>query len=69
MREGLSGAREDPFEHQWVITEEYGWRSFADGEAELTKWVVDRAWTTGDGPGTISDAAVLWLRELSLIHI
>jgi len=30
---------------------------------ELTKWVEDRAWTTGDGPGTISDAAVLWLRE------
>ncbi len=51
------------FEHQWVIAEEYGWRSFADVEAELTKWVEDRAWTTGDGPGAISDAAVLWLRE------
>jgi hypothetical protein len=51
------------FEHQWVIAEEYGWRSFADVEAELTTWVEDRAWTTGDGPGTISDAAVLWLRE------
>ncbi|MEO7836436.1 MAG: DUF4158 domain-containing protein, partial [Acidimicrobiales bacterium] len=51
------------FEHQWVIAEEYGWRSFADVEAELTRWVEDRAWTTGEGPGSISDAAVLWLRE------
>jgi len=51
------------FEHEWVMAEAYGWRSFADGEAELAGWVEDRAWTTGDGPETLSDAAVVWLRE------
>jgi hypothetical protein len=51
------------FEHQWVIADEYGWRDFADGESELTHWVDDRAWITGDGPKTIFDAAVLWLRR------
>ncbi|MDP8901137.1 MAG: DUF4158 domain-containing protein [Actinomycetota bacterium] len=55
------------FEHQWVIAEEYGWRSFANAEDELAGWVADRAWTTGDGPTTIQDAATVWLRERQVL--
>ena len=51
------------FEHQWEIAREYGWRDFAEVEEELIRWVDDRAWITGDGPRTLFDAAVGWLRE------
>jgi hypothetical protein len=50
-------------EHQWEIAREYGLTDFAAAEPELARWVDDRAWTTGDGPKTIFDGAVLWLRE------
>ncbi len=55
------------FEHQWEIAREYGWRSFADVEDELTRWVDDRAWTTGEGPGALFDASVAWLRERKVL--
>jgi hypothetical protein len=32
-------------------------------EDELGVWVEGRAWTTGDGPKALFDAAVCWLRE------
>ena len=51
------------FEHQWGIVEAGQWRDFGQAEAELTQWVDDRAWTTGDGPKAIFDGAVGWLRE------
>lgn len=51
------------FEHQWGIAREYGWRSFADVEEELARWIDDRAWTTGEGPQTLFDTSVAWLRE------
>lgn len=41
-------------EHQWEIARVYGYRDFASAEAELAKWVEDRAWTTGEGPGPSS---------------
>ncbi|GEB48648.1 MULTISPECIES: Tn3 family transposase [Streptomyces] len=36
---------------------------FAEREAELRSWVDARAWTTGEGPKALFDAAVSWLRE------
>src|SRR5205807_1369570 len=42
---------------------DYGWQDFAEVAEELTRWVDDRAWITGDGPRTLFDAAVGWLRE------
>lgn len=50
-------------EHQWEISGEYGYRDFPAVEAELVKWVDDRAWNTGDGPKALFDGAVVWLRE------
>jgi hypothetical protein len=50
------------FEHQWEIARADGWQDFAAAEEELTRWVDDRAWTTGDGPGTLFGASVGWLR-------
>lgn len=32
-------------------------------EDELGEWIEARAWTTGDGPKALFDAAVVWLRE------
>jgi TnpA family transposase len=55
--------KKTPLEHQWELAREDGWRAFADAEEELTRWADDRAWTTGDGPKTIFDAAVAWLRK------
>lgn len=36
---------------------------FAEAEAELRVWMDARAWTTGEGPKALFDAAVGWLRE------
>ena len=55
------------FEHQSEIAREYGWRAFADVENELARWVNDRAWTTGEGPQTLFEASVAWLRERKVL--
>lgn len=55
------------FEHQWGIIREYRWQDFTTVQAELTRWVDDRAWTTGDGPKAIFDGAVGWLRERQVL--
>ncbi|MCX4663981.1 DUF4158 domain-containing protein [Streptomyces uncialis] len=39
------------------------YREFAEAEAELRAWVDARAWTTGEGPKALFDAAAGWLRE------
>lgn len=39
------------------------YQEFAGAEAELRVWVDARAWTTGEGPKALFDAAVGWLRE------
>ncbi len=39
------------------------YREFAEAEPELRAWVDARAWTTGEGPKALFDAAVGWLRE------
>lgn len=51
------------FEHQAEIMNVFGYRSFATAEAELTAWVADRSWTSGDGPTVLFDDAVGWLRS------
>ncbi|WP_326969038.1 Tn3 family transposase [Arthrobacter sp. CG_A4] len=50
-------------EHQWEIAREFGYRDFPAVEAELVRWVDDRAWNTGDGPKALFEGAVVWLRE------
>lgn len=58
------GAREKTrFEHMWELRAELGYQDFATAEIELRSWVDARAWTTGDGPKALFDAAVGWLRE------
>ncbi|MEE1767051.1 DUF4158 domain-containing protein [Streptomyces sp. JV185] len=39
------------------------YREFTEAEPELRAWVDARAWTTGEGPKALFDAAVGWLRE------
>ncbi len=60
---GYVERRSTRFEHAAEIAQERGYRDFASIEVELRRWVGDLAWTTGDGPRLIFDAAVGWLRE------
>jgi len=50
-------------EHQWDISQVYGYVGFASSQQTLVAWLGDRAWTTGDGPKALFFAAVGWLRE------
>jgi TnpA family transposase len=61
------GREKTRFEHQWEIAREDDWRDFADAEDELVRWIDDRAWITGDGPRTLFDAAVGWMRERQVL--
>ena len=54
-------------EHQWEIRRAEVWREFSDVEGELGEWIEARAWTTGDGPKALFDAAVGWLRERKVL--
>lgn len=49
--------------HAREIQQDGGWRNFAEVKDELVVWLDARAWTTGDGPKALFDAAVGWLRE------
>jgi len=51
------------FEHQAEIAAVDSWLDFAAAQEDLTAWIGDRAWTTGDGPTALFDAAVAWLRQ------
>ncbi|MCX5317890.1 DUF4158 domain-containing protein [Streptomyces sp. NBC_00154] len=51
------------FEHMWELRKLLEYTEFADAEAELRGWVDARAWTTGEGPKALFDAATGWLRE------
>lgn len=50
-------------EHAWEIQQVYGLKPFGEMESELTSWIVDQAWMTGDGPKAIFGDAVTWLRK------
>lgn len=49
--------------HAREIQEAGGWRDFAEVREKLAGWLDARAWTTGDGPKALFDAAAGWLRE------
>ena len=49
-------------EHAWEIQREYSLTPFVEVETELTTWIADQAWMTGDGPKAIFSGAVAWLR-------
>ena len=49
-------------EHAWEIQREYGLTPFAEVEPELTAWIADQAWMTGEGPKSLLSGAVAWLR-------
>ncbi|MFD4190516.1 Tn3 family transposase [Amycolatopsis thermoflava] len=51
------------FEHVWELRQTGGWREFSIVEGEIGEWIEARAWTTGDGPKALFDAAVGCLRE------
>ncbi|HWD08492.1 MAG TPA: DUF4158 domain-containing protein [Actinomycetota bacterium] len=61
------GREQTRFEHQWEIAREDDWRDFADAEDELVRWIDDRAWIAGDGPRTLFEAAVSWMRERQVL--
>ncbi len=44
--------------HVREIRQADGWREFTEVEAELGEWIEGQAWTTGDGPKVLFDAAV-----------
>lgn len=45
-------------DHAREIREADGWHDFGGFADELSEWVEGRAWTTGDGPKALFDAAV-----------
>ena len=51
-------------DHAAEITAAYGYVDFveAEAEAELARWIDDRAWTTGEGPTALFGGSVRWLR-------
>ena len=55
---GYLARRSTRSEHAAEISAGYGYRDFADVEAELVRWLDDRAWTTGDGPTALFEGAV-----------
>lgn len=58
------GERENTrLEHVRELRRELEYKEFAEAEAGLRTWVDARAWTTGEGPKALFDAAVGQLRE------
>jgi Domain of unknown function (DUF4158) len=53
------------YEHAWEIRRVYGYRDFADPDAQsaLREFAETRAWTRPEGPRVRFDQAVAWLRE------
>lgn len=49
------------YEHAWEIRDEYGYRDFAAGEAELREFLAARVWSSLEGPRALFDRAVVWL--------
>jgi hypothetical protein len=61
--DGYLDRRATRFEHAAEIVAAHGYRDFAGAQAELVRWLGDRAWTTGEGPTALLDGSVRWLRE------
>jgi hypothetical protein len=56
--DGYLDRRATRFEHAAEIVAAYGYRDFGGAEADLVRWLGDRAWTTGEGPTALLDGAV-----------
>jgi uncharacterized protein DUF4158 len=59
--------RTTPFDHREEIKAAHGLREFLDAEAEFARWARARAWNTGDGPKTIFNDGVQWLRANAVL--
>jgi hypothetical protein len=59
--------RSTRFEHADQIMGTLGYADFATVEQELTSWIDDRAWTSGDGPTALATGAVSWLRDRKVV--
>jgi hypothetical protein len=59
--------RTTPFDHREEIKAAYGLREFLDAEAEFAQWARARAWNTGDGPKTIFNDGMRWLRANAVL--
>lgn len=58
------GERENTrLDHARELRRVLEYTEFAEVEAELRVWVDAQAWTTGEGPKALFDAAAGWLRE------
>jgi len=53
------------YEHAWEITERYGYRSFEElsAEAEFGRFLEGRSWTHAEGPVSLFEQSVGWLRR------
>lgn len=61
------GREKTRLEHQWEITEHFGYVAFSAIEAELSEWLDARAWTSGEGPKALFTATIAWLRARSVL--
>ncbi|MEE1736170.1 DUF4158 domain-containing protein [Streptomyces sp. BE147] len=62
------GARENTrLDHVRELRRLPEYREFAEVEPEPRTWVDARAWSTGEGPKALFDAAVGWLRERRML--
>jgi hypothetical protein len=54
-----------PYEHAWDIRRRYGYRQFEDPDAseDFARFLDGRAWTQAEGPVTLFEHAVGWLRR------
>jgi hypothetical protein len=55
------------WEHRREICRVDGWREFASVREELSRWIDNRAWTTGSGPKAIFDGVIVWLRRRQVL--
>lgn len=54
-------------EHAWEIQRECGFEDFAAQEEQLRGWFQAQVWTTTDGPKTLFDGAVTWMRRRAVL--
>ncbi|GAB1327911.1 hypothetical protein ACE1SV_22500 [Streptomyces sennicomposti] len=47
---GYGARSQTAYEHAWEIRDEYGYRDFAAGEAELREFLAARVWSSLEGP-------------------
>lgn len=61
--------RATPYEHSQEITRRYGYLEASDPvvAVELEAFVASRAWLTDDGPVTLFDRSVAWLRDRKVL--